>query len=368
MWPVDRAAAVAQAVYTAFTIQAFIPFDPSTANDRVPFTDDVRTAVQVRSGDTSKTFHPIIDTGSCGFVVSAADLPGWNKTDASRHPSGWEFLSSSKILYSGHWIPRDLYFTNAGVEVHARIPVLAVETRTHCPNYNRTRDTSRCATPTDGSKTTVTNMPKGIRVLGVGFGREKDGQPQGTPDKNAFLNVRTIDRVNVKGNARFRNGYSITKDGITIGLTKANTVNMKFFKLSLRNKGSGPHDWAAIGCCMSVDGAACTRGTALVDTGVAQMYMTLPLGTKVHRKEPPVLNNGSVVDVTLGAPSKIVASEKFTVGDAAGIRNGVVPSSVRLTLADPRRNEPHVNTGRHFLRAWRMSFDSDGGFLGFGKA
>ena len=119
---------------------------------------------------------------------------------------------------------------------------------------------------------------------------------------------------------------------------------------------------------MCIRDSACTRGTALVDTGVAQMYMTLPLGTKVHRKEPPVLNNGSVVDVTLGARSKIVASEKFTVGDAAGIRNGVVPSSVRLTLADPRRNEPHVNTGRHFLRAWRMAFDSDGGFLGFGKA
>ena len=95
------------------------------------------------------------------------------------------------------------------------------------------------------------------------------------------------------------------------------------------------------------------------------MYMTLPLGTPAHRSVPPLLDNGSTVDVHFGTAAKFVAGENFTVGDAAGINSSVVPSSVRLSLADPLKNPPHVNTGRHFLRAWKVAFDACGGFLGF---
>jgi hypothetical protein len=351
-----------QAFYSAFTIQATIPFDHSETNERIPFTDDVRTSVKIK-GDNGAVLetHPIIDTGSCGFVISAADLPDWTRTEAAKHPRGWEFLSSSKILYTGHWIPKDIYFTNANVEVKARIPVLAVETRTHCPDYDRTSDNGLCPAPSG-----ATEMPSGIRVMGVGFGREHDGLPQGTPDKNAFINIHTVNGVDVVGNPGFRSGFVIRKEGIDIGLTSSNTAGMNFTKLSLQKKNAGARDWSQVEGCMVVDGSKCIPGPALIDTGVSQMYITVPLGTRVRRTNPPLLDDGSNVEVRVGplAAGKYLATAKFTVGHTGGI----VPSSVRLTLADPAKNPPHFNTGRHFLRNWNVAFDSDGGFFGMRKA
>ncbi|OAQ59657.1 outer membrane autotransporter barrel protein [Pochonia chlamydosporia 170] len=353
----------AHTLYNAFTIQATIPFDFSKTNAAVPFTNDVSTAVKIKSdsGVMSRTYHPIIDTGSCGFVISAADLPDWTKAEASKHPKGWEFLSSSKILYTGHWIPKDVYFTNANVEIKARIPILAVETRTHCPDYNRTADNGVCPTPDGGTK-----MPTGIRVMGVGFGREHDGMPQGTPDKNAFINIQTINGVKVSGNPKFRSGFVLTKDGVTIGLTAANTAGMDLTKLSLQAKHADARDWSQVEGCMAIDGSKCIPGPALIDTGVSQMYMTLPLGTKVRRTNPPVVDDGAAVSVQVGPAGngRYIASEKFTVGDTKRIEEDIAPSSVRLTLADPAKNPPHVNTGRHFLRKWEVGFDSDGGYFG----
>ena len=364
MHPFNSQAAFAQSVYHSFTTEVTVPFDYSQLNSAVPFTEDVYTAVRIDSGSMATTYHPIIDTGTCGFVVSANGFPNWNASDASTHPVGWEFLSSSKRLYSGHWIPRDIYFTNSNVEVKASILILAVEAVTICPNYNETTDTNICPTPTNGAAPVVTPMPTGIQVMGVGFGRETDGQPQGTPDKNAFLNVQSINGISVLQNPLFRNGYIVAKEGITIGLTASNTAGMNFSKLTLRPNATDSRDWSSVQACMSVDGANCTTGPALIDTGVAQMYMTLPLGTRANRTVIPLLDNGSTVDVQIGAPGEIVAAERFVVGDEAGINSSVVPSSVRLSLVDPILNPSHVNTGRHFLRAWKVAFDACDGFVG----
>ena len=355
--------------YRSFRMDVVIPFDYSSVNSIVPFTEDVFTTIKVGTGIPAKTYSPIIDTGTCGLVISASGFPSWSNSTAAEFPIGWEFLSSSKRLYSGHWIPKDIQFMNAGVEVISRVPILAVEEVTICPNYNETTDTNICPTTTSGPPPVVTPMPTGIQVMGVGFGREADGQPQGTPDKNPFLNMRTIDGHPVPPNRKFRNGYIISKDGITIGLTLRNTQGMKFAKLAPRWTNSSvphdPRDWAAVPSCMSINGATCTPGSALIDTGVAQSYMTLPFGTIANRTIFPLLDNGSTVDVQFGSPREIVACEKFIVGDAEGIQKGVVPSSVRLSLADPVKNPPHVNTGRHFLRRWKLAFDAVGGKLGF---
>ena len=174
--------------------------------------------------------------------------------------------------------------------------------------------------------------------------------PQSTPDKNAFLNVQTIDGFSVQSSDHFRNGYIVAKDGITIGLTESNTAVISFTKLSLGPKSTDPRDWSQVKGRIAVDRAECTTGAILIDTGVDQMYVTLPLGTLVHRSDPPLLDNGSAVDIQVRAEGIFIASESFTVGDAAGIRSSTVPSSVRLTLADPLKKQPFVNTGRHFLR------------------
>lgn len=204
-------------------------------------------------------------------------------------------------LYSGHWIPKDIYFINSDVDVKARIPILAVEAVTICPDYNETTDTNICPTPANSTAPVVTPMPAGIQVMGVGFGRELDGQPQGTPDKNAFLNVRTIDGLSVLDNPLFRNGYVITQDGITIGLTASNTAGMNFSKLTLRPNATDPRDWSPIECCMAVDSANCTAGKC----------------THRHRSKP------NVHDTSLGdtGPSKCSPSPGQRLDSGCSFRN-----------------------------------------------
>ena len=113
MYALLSPADVGPALYSAFTTEVHIPFDHSDLNNAIPFTEDVRTTIRFGADPSTYLYHPIIDTGSCGLFVSANGLPGWNASEASKYPVGWEFLSSSKRLYSGHWIPRDLYLTNA---------------------------------------------------------------------------------------------------------------------------------------------------------------------------------------------------------------------------------------------------------------
>ncbi|GAO13568.1 uncharacterized protein UV8b_05841 [Ustilaginoidea virens] len=352
--------------YRGFTVKAHIHFDYSPTNAAVPFTDDVSTAVRIAGANgTARTFHPIIDTGSCGFVISAVDLPDWTKEEAARNPPGWEFLSSSKILYSGHWIPRDVAFTNAKQVVVARVPLLAVESKVHCPGYNATRDRDACPAAA-AAGASATPMPSNIRVLGVGFGREHDGMPQGTPDKNAFINVRSIGGLDVAGSPDFRNGYIVDRAGVTVGLTEENTARMRFAKLDVRPGAADARDWDQVLGAVAIDGSSLFVGKALVDTGVSQMYATVPKGTKVKRTKPPVLDDASFVELRIGPLGNggFAAQDNFTVGQGKGQDEGIVPSSVRVTLADPEKNAPHLNTGRHFLRRWETAFDCDGGFFG----
>jgi hypothetical protein len=184
------------------------------------------------------------------------------------------------------------------------------------------------------------------------------------------LNLLSIDGKAVTRERSYRNGYIISKDGITIGLTEQNTRGMEFAKLTPRLTNSShpsrdPRDWSAVPACMSINGVPCTTGSALIDTVVAQSYMTLPLGTLANRTIFPLLDNGSTVDIQFGSPGNIVACENFTVGDVNSVQKSITPSAVRLSLADPKKNTPHVNTGRHFLRAWRVAFDAVEGRLGF---
>jgi hypothetical protein len=155
--------------YKTFTTEVTIPFDYSSMNSIVPFTEEIFTAIKIDTGTTAKTYNPINDTGTCGLIISASGFPDWTSASSSQHPVGWEFLSSSKRLYSGHWVPNNITSMNVGVEVISQVPILLVEEETICQNYNESTDMNICPTPTLGPKPSVTSMPTGIQVMGVGF-------------------------------------------------------------------------------------------------------------------------------------------------------------------------------------------------------
>ncbi|KAE8451682.1 hypothetical protein EG329_003139 [Mollisiaceae sp. DMI_Dod_QoI] len=354
---------VIASTYDDFITSALIPFLPD--DDGIPFTDYQIVNFWFAPDAASTIYKPFVDTGSTGMVISAIDIPEWNAEEAECYPRGWEYLSSSRRLYSGNWIPKDVYF-NLGNSSHeliqAQVPVLCVTSVTICngtTKYNSTVNGGSCPTDPGGYIPPITSFPTGIRIMGVGFDRQGDGMPQGTPDKNPFLNI-----VSIGGNlpVHFRPGYIITKEGITIGLTKTNMEGMRYVQLPTINTTMprNPYDWGAIPACMSVGGAPCSIGTALLDTGLSNSYITLPSNASVATSPgTTLLVNGSEVKIEFGAP--IVAADEFIVGQ--NISGGVAPTKVSVTLSDTRI--PFVNTGRHVYRAWEVAFDAVLGRVGF---
>lgn len=350
--------------YRNFNTSALIPFQP--VNDGgIPFTDYQLVNFSFSPDVASKTYTPFVDTGSTGVLISAIDIPEWSAEEAECYPRGWEYLSSSKRLYNGNWITKDIYF-NVGDSrhelIHAQVPVLCVTSVTICngsTKYNSTVNQGSCPTDPNGYSPPITTLPTGIRISGVGFDRQGDGMPQGTPDKNPFLNVKAIGGVSPK---HFRPGYIITKEGITIGLTESSMEGMRYIQLRKIYSSIPRHsyDWGAIPACISVNNSPCSVGTALLDTGLSNSYITLPSNASITTSpNSTLLVTGSTVKIEFGVTS--VAVEEFVVGE--NITEGVTPTKVSLTLNDARI--PFVNTGRHVYRAWEVFFDPVEGKVGF---
>src|SRR5258708_11547342 len=111
------------------------------------------------------------------------------------------------------------------------IPVLAV-TRIDC------RAKARNCQPEDA--------PKGVAMLGIGFGREHDGQEQSTPDKNPFL-------ADTAAGERHRRGYIVTRTGIRVGLTATDAGSaFAFIKLAPHAKYVAHSSAAPV--CITADG------------------------------------------------------------------------------------------------------------------
>jgi hypothetical protein len=137
----------------------------------------------------------------------------------------------------GQWVVTPMTITggNGTRMTTAPIPVLAV-TRVEC-----TPDARRC---------TPNEAPHRISMIGIGFGRRGDRQAQSGPDKNPFLNVTNFngDGPNVEP---WRRGYIVTRRGVHIGLTAANTQgDFSYVKLAPAAEGRG---WASTPACISVN-------------------------------------------------------------------------------------------------------------------
>jgi len=370
------AVACAQATGPVFrpdSAARFIGFDAAQASGPAPMTNapqlrfEVRSPPDFRVPAPARPFTVTMDTGSTGVVISAVDLPGYSRNEEARKANeGWEYLSSSKRLWIGHWVMRDLVFNPGADEVIARVPVLAVEKEMICPNWDEKVNLPDCEKPTETKES-----PPGIAYMGVGFGREHDGQPQGTPDKNPLLNIASIDGKPVAPGS-MRSGYIVTAKGVHVGLTRANTTGFSYVKLQGRSlnaagqpASSDPRDWPQATMAVSVNGAPAQTGAVLVDTGIAQMYLTVSNPSALPTTAIPNpsrkgatatgLANSTEVKVSFPDDAAPVAEYRFQVGSPQA------PTAVIVTRPS---DQAFVNTGRHMLRQFDVLFDADGGWFG----
>ena len=346
--------------YWKTTLSKFIPFHNAPTNIP-PFT----SAPSLSFALDGKIYNTTMDTGSTGLLLAAADLPGYDPEAAAKYPIGWQYFTSSNILQAGNWIPKRLSFLDANVT--ATVPVLAVTMSVICPWYNLSIDTDSCPTSPDGVTAVPTSMPTGIEYMGVGFGREYEGQPQGTPDKVTLLNIDSIDGQPLENGcvtdghkkSCLNEGYVINKTGVSVGLTEENTKHFSFVKLTLNHSYSDdPRDWTQTPGCVSINGEVCSPGSVLLDTGIPQSYLTVPLSVPVSLAGSE-LADGVNVTVRFGSKGSYAAAYYFIVGSQG---NEMAPTEVIVTQSDA--SSPFFNTGRHLYRDFDILHDALGGYLG----
>jgi hypothetical protein len=328
--------------YEAFRRGAYLPYLNAPAPD-----GDIARVPRLRISFGARSYDVVMDTGSTGVVVSADKIPNIDRLQSLGR--GELTYSSSGRVMIGQWVVTPMTIAGAGGArvTTAPIPVLAV-TRIECTPQAR-----RC-TPNDA--------PRGVSMLGIGFARRGDHQAQSGPDRNPFLNVARLDGDGPNPTP-LRRGYIVTRRGVHVGLTGANTEgDFAYVKLA---RAADDRDWAATPVCIAVNGAtpaAC--GTVLVDTGVTTMYLTVPESQAPDAIVVPngrgvTLTDGTKVAISIPTADAPQASYQFAVGDRI---NPLAPQNLVLVS---RTRAPFVNTSLRFLNGFDYLFDADGGFAGF---
>ncbi|KAF2854288.1 hypothetical protein T440DRAFT_272089 [Plenodomus tracheiphilus IPT5] len=313
-----------------------------------------------------------VDTGSTGLLIGSPILPN---ISSSIGTPAHHYFTSSKILYVGRLVELPISFQGeTGSHASATVPVFIVDKSWRCPAYDPSKDKFECPLGPNGEKPEERNTSH-ITYMGVGFGRNqpRDGMPYGAPKLNPFLNIKTLDGVPLSSGS-IRAGYAISTAGVQIGLTADNTRNFAFVELEPGvSHDQDPRDWAMTRMCFSTDNGEPSCGAALVDTGLAQMYLRAEKGVSIptvqirnpnkhsHTKMVKRVRPGTSVVVGFPSLDGPVMSHSFVVGTGSVTEASAV---IPLNQTAP----PYVNTGRSFLFDYSISFDAIGGRFGFRPA
>ena len=320
-----------------------------------------------------------MDTGSVGIIVGTSyfNPPANGRLDPSFIGPGSETLTSSGIIFSGDWYKTTVNLYNGnGVVASSTVPVMAV-TKVSCEPNARECDPS-----------TIGGTAPTTHYFGIGFAGGA-GQPQGTPDKNAFLNVMSI-----SGSAsQLSPGYILSTQGVEIGLTSRNTQGFALIKLepllapdstqwqTAPASANVLTDWQHPRGTITVNGSS-GSGSILFDTGVSTGFLTPPIGVTLQTgmgpqnaecngsTPPSCAVQGSSVQVSFpnlsipptSNPPAPVASLHYTVGANNGSQSGNPVSPFALSVE--HNSAPFLNTTVRFLQAFNYFYDAANGFLG----
>jgi hypothetical protein len=310
-------------------------------------------------------FSVTMDTGSVGIVVGSDYFTPPGTSDPSFIGPGSETLTSSGVIFTGYWYKATVNLYNVStIAAQSTVPVMAV-TNVSC------QPDARACTPGTGHD---------AHYFGIGFGGGA-GQPQGTPDKNAFLNVTKI-----TGNGLLPSpGYILSTQGVQIGLTSINTQGFAMIKLepllapdstqwqTPPASASVLTDWQHARATITVNGRSGSGGI-LFDTGVTTAFLTPPIGVTPMTgkgpsgaecngsKPPSCAVSGTKVQVSLSNQLIPVASWNYTVGANNGSQGGnpVSPFAVSVEQNGPS----FLNATVRFLQAFNYLYDAANGFIG----
>jgi predicted aspartyl protease len=276
----------------------------------------------------------VVDTGSTGVVLSASSIANVDRLP-SLGKASLTYSSSGRIMV-GRWVVTALTIAGRNAQVTTEpIPVLAVDRIDCTPNARR------C---------TPDSHPGGVAMLGIGFAREYDHQPDGTPDHNPLLHLAGTPS----------HAYMLTRRGLQLG------AGSEGFALLHLQRDAEHGDWGPAQACIRLNARPVACGHLLVDTGIIGMFMTLPAeGLPLNLSDPTHLRDGTTVAIDLVPADGAHAAMgyAFKVGERGEV---AAPSSVILAGIGRRAN--FVNTGVHILNRFDYLYDAQAGIVGFRAA
>jgi hypothetical protein len=326
-------------------------------------------------GSNSTDKHPMfsvtMDTGSVGIIVGRSYFtsPASGRSDSSFIGPGSETLTSSGIVFTGDWYKAIVnLYSGTTIVAQSTVPVMAV---IHVACVSGARACDPNALDSSGADT---------HYFGIGFAGGS-GQPQGTPDKNAFLNVTSISVSGLLPSP----GYILSTQGVQIGLTSINTQGFAMIKLepllapdstqwqTAPASASVLTDWQHARGTITVNGRSGSGGI-LFDTGVTTAFLTPPIGVTPTTGMGPsgaecngsnpasCAVSGTKVQVSLSNQTIPVASWNYTVGANNGSQSGnpVSPFAVSVEQNGP----PFLNATVRFLQAFNYMYDAANGLIG----
>ncbi|ENT6814233.1 TPA: hypothetical protein R5X31_000969 [Enterobacter cloacae] len=265
----------------------------------------------------------VVDTGSTGLVISSSAIP--NANNLSARPGKITYNSSGRIMI-GSWLNTTLTIGDGEKFVSTNIiPVLAV-------------NEIQCLAKARNCKPELN--PEHVSMMGIGFDRESSLQSESTPNTNPLLNTKSGSN----------NGYTLTRNGIYVGINKDTAKGFSFIKLQPSNENK--HEWIAPPACIKITGwQGYQCGTVLIDTGVKSMFLTIP-NYSVNGGQLP---NGTTLNIKLaeGIEYEIITG---------GHKTNISPKEIFLNTT---RQQIFVNTGFNFLNRYDILYDYENGYFGY---
>ena len=345
-------------MYDSYTSLPTISF----ANGPMKMNDSYTPEVFVKMNGVEDAKRFGVDTGSTGIMVTPDRYqPGPN--DVALGP-GQQILTSSGNVYNGTYYLTDVVIQGgkdpSTAVATSRVVVLMVTSKTCLP---------------DKDKCVPDPSPSGFAYMGVGFDRGSSAlSPPGGYNTNPFTSIVSL--ASGQPVSGLRQGYLITKDGVTLGLDALTTKDMAFVKLRLDKSATGQSSpsWLAAPMTVSVkdkDGKITTgSGTILPDSGIYFGYLTPPPGADIpterdchdsvggHHCIKP--SSGTEILVYLpGQDTPQMASYNFKSDDDG---NPLKPKEVQVVKDGP---SIFLNTGREFYDGFDYVYDAAGGFVGY---
>ncbi|MFC4349915.1 hypothetical protein ACFO5Q_18845 [Kordiimonas lipolytica] len=277
--------------------------------------------IKIRLGENAP-IGVLLDTGSTGIVIGHEHLPS-SAVKMDPQPPYKVGYSSSDKAYAGAWYSVNVTIPGVGgCAVTNQLPIFS-----------------------------ATSHP-GVAMCGVGVQGDKPAT------FNPFL---SIDSITLKGspNTFVTQGYVLSKDGITLGLSEEivsqfpTMVPMDDFKATVHLKPTG-----------TVGGALYHfKAPALIDSGIG--YMILNPSLRSVTDAPPGFCNKETGHFLDGTSIKFDGgiSYDFTVGD----HEGNPPMAADYVRWGTSKKGRIINTGRNVLMAYEMLIHPGNNRFGFRK-